>query len=145
MAILEMLSYNEGGLQTRTLKLNFPRFDGTNPMNWILKAQQFYNYNRTPEQQKVSFVAFHTEGKALIWYNWLMDSGYAGGWKDFVSALKTRFAPSAFDDPIGIFTKLKQTSTVEDFQTQFEILSNRIQGLSEEFKVSTFLSGLRKD
>jgi hypothetical protein len=85
------------------------------------------------------------KGKAFIWYNWLMDSGYAGGWEDFVSALKTRFAPSAFDDPIGIFTKLKQTSTVEDFQTQFEILSNRIQGLSEEFKVSTFLSGLREE
>jgi hypothetical protein len=34
---------------------------------------------------------------------------------------------------------------VEDYQTQFEILSNKIQGLSEEFKVSTFLSGLREE
>jgi hypothetical protein len=85
------------------------------------------------------------EGRALIWYNWLMDLGYARGWEDFVSALKTRFSPSAFDDPVGAFTKLKQTSTVEDYQTQFEILSNKIQGLSEEFKVSTFLSGLREE
>jgi hypothetical protein len=85
------------------------------------------------------------EGRALIWYNWLMDSGYVGGWEDFISALKTRFAPFAFDDPVGAFTKLKQTSIVEDYQTQFEILSNKIQGLSEEFKVSIFLSGFREE
>jgi len=87
----------------------------------------------------------HMEGRALTWYHWLMDARYAGGWEDFVSALRTRFSPSAFDDPVGAFTKLKQTSNVEDYQTQFEILSNKIQGLSEEFKVSTFLSGLREE
>jgi translation elongation factor EF-1beta len=85
------------------------------------------------------------EGRALTWYNWLTDSGYTGGWEDFASALKTRFAPSVFDDPVGTFTTLKQTTTVEDFQNRFEILSNRIQGLSEDFKVSTFLSGLKEE
>lgn len=134
-----------GGVFTRNLKLDFPRFDGNEPINWILKAQQFYDYNQTPDQQKVFLAAFHMEGGALIWYNWLMDSEYAGGWEDFVSALKTHFAPSTFDDLVGAFTKLKQTSTVEDYQTQFEILSNKIQGLSEEFKVSTFLSDLREE
>jgi hypothetical protein len=57
------------------LKLDFPRFDGTDPTNWILKAEQFFNYNNTPDLQKVSFAAFHMEGRALTWYNWLMDSG----------------------------------------------------------------------
>jgi hypothetical protein len=74
-----------------------------------------------------------------------MDLGYVGRWEDFVSALKAQFAPLIFDDPVGTFTKLKQTSTVEDFQTQFEIMSNGIQGLSDEFKVSTFLSSLREE
>jgi len=133
-----------GGIQTRTVKLDFPRFDGTEPVTWILKAQQFFTYSQTPENQKVPIAAFHMEGRALTWYHWLMDA-HTGGWEEFVFALKTRFAPSAFDDPVGAFTKLKQTSTVEDYQVQFEILSNRIQGMSEEFKVSTFLSGLKEE
>jgi hypothetical protein len=29
----------EGGVHTRPLKLDFPRFDGAEPNNWILKAQ----------------------------------------------------------------------------------------------------------
>jgi hypothetical protein len=85
------------------------------------------------------------EGRSLTWYHWLMDSGHIRGWEEFVIAFKVRFASSAFDDPLRAFTKLKQTSTVEEYQTQFEILSNRIQGMSEEFKVSTFLSGLKEE
>jgi len=135
----------EGGIHTRPIKLDFPRFDGSEPINWVLKAQQFHSYNQIPENQKVSLAAFHMERRALTWYHWLMDSGYIGGYEDFVSALKTRFAPSVFGDPVGTFTKLKQSSTVEDYQTQFEILSNKISGLTEGFKVSTFLSGLKEE
>jgi hypothetical protein len=85
------------------------------------------------------------EGRSLTWYHWLMDSCHIGGWEEFVIVLKVRFAPLTFDDPVGAFTKLKQTSTMEEYQTQFEILSNKVQGMSEEFKVSTFLSGLKEE
>lgn len=60
-------------------------------------------------------------------------------------ALKIRCAPSAYDDPMGAFTKLQQTSTVDEYQSQFEVLSNRIPGLTEEFRVSTFVSGLKEE
>jgi hypothetical protein len=43
----------EWGIHTRTVKLDFPRFDGTEPITWILKAQQFFSYSHTPENQKV--------------------------------------------------------------------------------------------
>lgn len=56
-----------------------------------------------------------------------------------------RFGPSAYEDPEGEFTKLRQNGTVEAYQTHFEMLSNKIPGLSEEFRISTFLSGLRDD
>lgn len=85
------------------------------------------------------------EGKAISWYHWLMDSGPVRSWEDFVVALKVRFSPSAFDDPVGDFTKLKQSSSVEEYQSHFEILSIRITGLREEFRVNTFLSGLKDE
>jgi len=85
------------------------------------------------------------EGRALQWYNWLIESAPVTNWDEFVVALKTRFAPSAYDDPVGAFTKLLQTSTVEEYQYQFEVLSNKIPGLTEEFKVSSFISGLKEE
>jgi len=134
-----------GGINPRAVNLYFPKFDGTDPNNWVLKAQQFFAYGQIAENQRVPIAYFHMEGKALQWYNWLMESGSIRSWEEFVVALKIRFAPSAYDDPAGAFTKLQQTSTVDEYQSQFEVLSNRIPRLPEEFRVSSFVSGLKEE
>jgi hypothetical protein len=46
---------------------------------------------------------------------------------------------------VGAFTKLRQNGSVEEYQIDFEILSNKISGVSEEFRISTFLSGLKDE
>lgn len=33
--------------QVRNVKLDFPCFDGTEVLQWIFKAEQFFNYYRT--------------------------------------------------------------------------------------------------
>lgn len=134
-----------GGINPRSVNLDFPKFDGTDPNNWVLKAQQFFAYGQIAENQRVPIAYFHMEGKALQWYNWLMESGSVRSWEEFVVALKVRFAPSAYEDPVGAFTKLQQNSIVDEYQSQFEVLSNRIPGLTEEFRVSSFVSGLKEE
>jgi hypothetical protein len=74
-----------------------------------------------------------------------MESGSIRSWEEFVVALKIRFAPSDYDDLVGEFTKLQQTSTVDEYQSQFEVLSNRTPGLTEYFRVSSFISGLKEE
>jgi hypothetical protein len=125
--------------------LEFPRFDGSEASEWILRAQQSFDYYLTLEHQRVQLASFQMEGKALTWYQWLRDSEALGTWAEFIDALKVRFTLSAYDDPIGAFTKLKQTNTVKEYQSQFEVLSNCIAGLSEEFRVRNFLSGLKEE
>jgi len=134
-----------GGIQAKAVQLEFPKFDGADPSDWVLKAQQLFSYGQIAESQKVPISAFHMEGRALQWYNWLMESAPVANWEEFVVALKTRFAPSTYDDPVGAFTKLLQSSTVEDYQYQFEVLSNKIPGLTKGFKVSSFISGLKEE
>ncbi|KAF5475861.1 hypothetical protein F2P56_007623 [Juglans regia] len=134
-----------GGIHARTLRLDFPKFDGSEPMEWILKAKIFFEYFEIPNEQKLQVAYFHMEGNALSWYSWLRDSGPIGGWEDLIAALRVRFGPSTYEDPIGAFTKLRQTATVEEYQTEFETLSNKIKGLTEAFRISTFISGLRDD
>lgn len=54
----------------------------------------------------------------------------------------SRFGPTMFNDPMKAFTHLWQTTTIEDYKMQFEILSNQLKGLAERYKLSFFLSGL---
>jgi len=50
--------------------------------------------------------------------------------------LQTRFGVTAYDDPMEALTRLKQTSIVIAYKGNFEILSNRIFGLSKSHKLS---------
>ena len=70
MLILNLFD-GHGRIQARSLLLDFTRFDGGDPSERILKAQQFFNYFETPEDHKLEIASFHLEGKALTWYYWL--------------------------------------------------------------------------
>lgn len=74
-----------------------------------------------------------------------MESGLIRSWEEFVVALKIRIELSAYDDPTGAFTKLQQISIVDEYQSQFKVLSNPIPGLTEEFRISSFVSRLKEE
>lgn len=111
----------------------------------MCRARQFFSYKHTPEHQQVMMASYHIDGEALIWcQNAEQAEGFAS-WEVFVQAFQTRFKSTAYDDPMEALTHLKQTSIVVAYKGNFEILSNRIVGLSEAHKLSCFLSGLRDE
>ncbi|XP_062173552.1 uncharacterized protein LOC133879017 [Alnus glutinosa] len=85
------------------------------------------------------------EGKALIWYQDMCDSHQFNSWMGFATALLARFGPSSYDDPMETLMRLRQYSTVEDYKGKFKSITNRLRGVSEENKLSCFLSGLKDD
>ncbi|XP_075665827.1 uncharacterized protein LOC142635577 [Castanea sativa] len=59
--------------------------------------------------------------------------------------MQVRFGTTAYDDPMEMLTKWGQTSSVAMYKAQFEVLSNRIKGLSPTHKLSCFLGGLKDE
>lgn len=41
--------------------LTYPKFDREDSSGWITQAEQFYNFNRTPDQERAPLVEFHME------------------------------------------------------------------------------------
>lgn len=66
-------------------------------------------------------------------------------WKDFLINLKHRFGASLYEDHQGTLSKITQTTTVEEFQTAFEDLMNKVTGISKPLFISFFITGLRYD
>lgn len=71
--------------------------------------------------------------------------GALDGWEDFTQVLNTRFGPSGFEDRAGFLTKLRQSTTIQEYQEQFKGLANRTKGLSESFMVSCFVAELKEE
>lgn len=54
-----------------------------------------------------------------------------------------RFWNSSYDDHTEVLIRLRQTITVATYKTQFEVISKKMKGLSENYKLSCFLNGLK--
>ena len=130
---------------SRPVKLEFPRFSGEDPASWVCKANQYFKYYSTPIAEKLMLASFHLEGEALIWFQDSEEVGLFVDWESLIQALHIRFGATAYDDPMETLTRLRQTASVSLYKTQFEMLSNRIKGLSAAHKLSCFLSGLRDE
>ncbi|GKE80169.1 hypothetical protein Tco_1550169, partial [Tanacetum coccineum] len=52
---------NQNSLQVRHVKLDFPRFDGSGPLNWLFRAEQFFTYYDTPDVQRITIAFVHFE------------------------------------------------------------------------------------
>ena len=68
--------------------------------------------------------SYHLDDEALAWFQdceRFLDSR-----ETFVRAIQVRFGPSSYDDPMETLTKLRHTTTVSAYKSQFEMISNRI-------------------
>ena len=130
-------------LYPRLFKLDFPRFNGTNPSGWIFKANQFFDFHQTPQPQRMQIASFHMDGPALAWFQWAHTNHPYTTWEAFTEALDARFEDSPYTDHMGTLAKLTQTSTVTSYISEYESLANRTKHLPTEFLLHNFVSGLK--
>lgn len=129
--------------KSQTMKLEVPKFDGTDPSSWTFKIDEYFNFHQTPEDQRLRIVSFHIEGKASAWYQWVKANNLLTTWTDFLSKVKLSFGASQFEDYEGKLSKLTQMTTVAEFQSEFEDLMNKVRGIPESLLVSFFITGLK--
>jgi hypothetical protein len=56
--------HKEDGSYVRSLKMDFPRFFGEEPIIWLDRVAQYFELQQTPEEQKVTLAAFYLEDGA---------------------------------------------------------------------------------
>ena len=50
------------------MKLEVPRFNGTEPLGWIFKINQYFEYHNTLDKDRLTIASFYMEGRALAWF-----------------------------------------------------------------------------
>ncbi|KAL0419018.1 UNVERIFIED_CONTAM: Retrovirus-related Pol polyprotein from transposon [Sesamum radiatum] len=126
-------------------KLTLPPFDGSNPLDWVFQAEQFFTFYQVPQDHRLDLISFYMQGDALSWFKWMFMNRQHSSWDAFICSLKLRFGPSSFDNHEAMLFKLRQHDSVTDFQAEFARLCNRVVGLPPESILNCFISGLRLD
>lgn len=127
--------------------IEFPRFDGTDPKGWVLRAEQYFEFITMDEFRKVKLAGLHVEGKTNVWYRFYQGSRTNISWKIFQADVISRFEHPDLRDVQDRFNKLSQTGIVGDYEDTFEelralvVLKNK--HLTEDYSISSFVSGLQ--
>ncbi|KAJ1428448.1 Retrotransposon gag domain [Sesbania bispinosa] len=129
--------------QVRNIKLDFPRFDGTDVLQWIFKAEQFFDYYKTPDDQRLTIAAIHLDKGVVPWFQMMSRNNPFHTWIGFTRALELEFGPSPYECPRVNLFKLSQVGMVHDYYAEFTVLSNRVYGVSTNALLDCFISGLK--
>ncbi|KAH9679851.1 hypothetical protein KPL71_026303 [Citrus sinensis] len=132
-------------LLLRSMKMDIPKFDGSDSTGWDFRINEFFYLHGTPDNLRLCIVSFHMEGRVATWYQWMKANNLLTTWRSFFVSLKSRFGASMYEDHQGNLSKLMQTFTAADFQSAFEDLMNKVTGISEPLLISFFITGLKLD
>ncbi|GAU28866.1 hypothetical protein TSUD_293180 [Trifolium subterraneum] len=130
---------------TKSVKLEFPRFDSTHAIEWVFKAEQFFEYYNTPDEDRLMIAAVHLDQKVVPWYQMMQRTNPFQSWQLFARAIEVDFGPSCYDCPRATLFKLTQKSTVAEYYMEFTSLANRVYVVSTEAMLDCFVSGLQPD
>jgi len=124
------------------VRVEIPMFDGKGVEEWIFKTQQYFELYPLAEEQRIRTGSFHFNGAAYSWYRWIINNHVQQTWEQYLEGLRLCFGANLYHDPRTALKELKQTTYVGEYQSQFEELSNQVTGLTEQWLVSFFITGL---
>lgn len=139
--------YTNGGPQqphfTKQVKIDFLKFDGTDPANWIFRVEQYFTYYETPDPHRVVLAAINMEGDVVPWFQMLQKSRAIYDWASLTRSVEAECVPSLLDQPRSKLFILTQTGPIDEYCRQFMALANRAEGITDEARVDCFISGLK--
>ncbi|KAM0870576.1 hypothetical protein ACQ4PT_039921 [Festuca glaucescens] len=129
-------------------KLDFPRFDGSNPMEWLRTTEKYFAMVYVPENAKFDYAQMYLTGRADVW---LRNSGVLDQeltWKQFCDIIIQRFSGDNSYDVVDNFNNIKQgNSTVAEYTDRFEEKMSSYKkenpGVTEGYYVKCYINGLR--
>lgn len=67
-ALLNHFSGRHPGDSFHSPKIEFPRFDGTNPRAWVRKCERYFQLKNIDVFKRVDIASIHFDGKADDWF-----------------------------------------------------------------------------
>lgn len=137
------------GDRGRGVRVEFPRFNGKFPREWLRRCHMYFLLNPMTKVEKILLTSMHMEGKAEYWYMDNIEGKEYMGWGAFIGLIMERFMEPERENLIGDFNKLKQERTVDEYKEKFEelksFMSHSYRSLNEEYYLKSFISGLKEE
>ena len=137
---------------TPKISVQIPPFKGESKENvvaWLLQAQNVLSTQGiTDEAIQINYATTGLKDAALHWYlNKVVGNNNTPPyttWTTFATAVRTAFQPPNFQQYLRQQLKrLRQTSTVQEYTSQFQNIIGQIENMGELDQVTYYIEGLK--
>jgi hypothetical protein len=112
--------YNFGLKTNHVPKIDMRKFDGRDPITWILQMEQFFDLHNVPHTQKVGIASLYLEPNQFVWYRWLCSCKLLITWtiftEEMISYYEDTRSNTFFSQLINLKQKGSVTKHIENFQ-----------------------------
>ncbi|XP_052728288.1 uncharacterized protein LOC108338275 [Vigna angularis] len=126
-------------------RVELPAFEGADPLNWITRAEKFFEIQKVAEAEKIELAHISMEGSAGYWFKFWKEKASDRTWEGLKEALLIRFESRYRGGIFERMAAIKQTATVEEYVKEFEALAGQTKAFSDDQLLGYFLAGLREE
>jgi hypothetical protein len=97
------------GLKTNHVpKIDMRKFDGKDPITWILQMEQFFDLHNVPHTQKVRIASLYLEPNQFVWYRWFCSHKSLVTWTIFMEEMIAHYEDTRRNTFFSQLINLKQ-------------------------------------
>ena len=101
-------------------KIDMRKFDGKDPVTWILQKEKYFDLNNVKNTQKACIANLHLEKNKFVWYRWILSRKRIINWSIFTEEMIAHYEDTKRNTFFSQLINLKQKGSVleniEDFQ-----------------------------
>jgi hypothetical protein len=132
------------GLKTKHVpKIDMRKFDGKDPITWILQMEQFFDLHNVPHTQKVQIDSLYLEPNQFLWYRWLCSRKSLVTWTIFMEEIITHYEDTRSNTFFSKLINLKQKGSVIEHIENFQRLNIKVTYILDEHLIDVFIGTLK--
>jgi hypothetical protein len=132
------------GLKTNPIpKIDMRKFDGKDPITWILQMEQFFDLHNVPHTQKVRNASLYLEPNQFVWYRWLCSRKSIVTWTIFTEEMIAQYEDTRSNTFFSQLINLKKKGSITEHIENFQRLNIKVTDIPDENLIDVFIGDLR--
>jgi hypothetical protein len=132
------------GLKTNHIpKIDMRKFDGKDPITWILQMEKFFDLHNVPHTQKVRIDSLYLEPNQFVWYRWLCSRKSLVTWTIFTEEMIAHYEDTRSNTFFSQLINLKQKGSVTENIQNFQRLNIKVTDIPDEHLIDVFIGTLK--
>jgi hypothetical protein len=132
------------GLKTNHFpKIDMRKFDGKDPITWILQMEQFFDLHNVPHTQKVWIASLSLEPNKFVWYQWLCSRKSLFTWTIFTEEMIAHYEDTRNNTFFSQLINIKQKGSVTEHIENFQRLNIKVTYIPDQHLIYVFIGTLR--